>query len=61
MSRKGLWGFVTKELGLNLKVFSPVKLVPYKYLNDFERWAKKFFKENILKNKNKSLKGFHWI
>jgi len=52
VSKKGRWGFVTKELGLNFEVYSPVKLVYYKYLNDFERWVKKILEEKILRNGN---------
>ncbi|CAJ1937398.1 unnamed protein product [Sphenostylis stenocarpa] len=57
VSAKGLWGSVIKELGFNLEVFIPVKLVYDKYLNDFERWLKKTFEEKILKNGNH---GYDW-
>ncbi|TKY60645.1 AT-rich interactive domain-containing protein 2 [Spatholobus suberectus] len=50
VSKKGLWGSVAKELGLNHGVCSSVKLVCDKYLNDFERWLKKTFEEKNLKN-----------
>ncbi|KHM99959.1 AT-rich interactive domain-containing protein 2-like [Glycine soja] len=52
VSKKGLWGSVTKELGLNPVVCWSVKLVFDKYLNDFERWLKKTFEEKNLKNGN---------
>ena len=57
VSRKELWNFVDKELGLNLEVSPLVKLVHYKYLNYFEMWAKKIFEEKILRNENKSVIG----
>ncbi|XP_061355316.1 AT-rich interactive domain-containing protein 2 [Gastrolobium bilobum] len=52
VSVKGLWGDVTKELGLNLKILASVKLVYNKYLNDFEGWLRKTFEENSFKNEN---------
>ncbi|XP_027921685.1 AT-rich interactive domain-containing protein 2 [Vigna unguiculata] len=62
VSKNGLWGSVTKELGLNLEVYSPVKLVYDKYLNDFERWLKKIFEEKILKNGNHGCDwGLEWL
>ncbi|KAK4262781.1 hypothetical protein QN277_028292 [Acacia crassicarpa] len=41
VSEKGLWGLVTKELGLNPQILASVKLVYGKYLNEFERWLSK--------------------
>ncbi|KAK8472759.1 hypothetical protein PHAVU_002G291300 [Phaseolus vulgaris] len=62
VSKNGLWGSLTKELGLNLEVYSPVKLVYAKYLNDFERWLKKTFEEKILKNGNHGCDwGLKWL
>ncbi|KAK7369708.1 hypothetical protein VNO80_11751 [Phaseolus coccineus] len=62
VSKNRLWGSVTKELGLNLEVYSPVKLVYAKYLNDFERWLKKIFEEKILKNGNHGCDwGLKWL
>ncbi|KOM57124.1 hypothetical protein LR48_Vigan11g015600 [Vigna angularis] len=62
VSKNGLWGSVTKGLGLNLEVYSPVKLVYDKYLNDFERWLKKIFEEKILKNGNNGCDwGLEWL
>lgn len=52
VSRKGLWGSVTKDLGLSLRVLSSVKLVYDKYLNDFEGWVRKTFEEKNFKNGN---------
>nr|KYP65653.1 Protein ECM5 [Cajanus cajan] len=52
VAKKRLWGSVSKELGLNLKVFSSVKLVYDKYLNDFERWLKQIFEEKKSKTGN---------
>jgi len=57
VSKKGCWASVTKELGLNREASSPVKLVYFKYLNDFERWAKKIFQQKILRKENK---GYDW-
>ncbi|RDX73748.1 AT-rich interactive domain-containing protein 2, partial [Mucuna pruriens] len=62
VSRKGLWGSVTKELGLDFKVCSSVKLVYDKYLNEFERWLKKTFKEKNFKNGNHGCDwGIRWL
>ncbi|XP_054825009.1 AT-rich interactive domain-containing protein 2-like isoform X2 [Prosopis cineraria] len=41
VSKKGLWGSVTKELHLNPKLLASVKLVYDKYLNEFEGWLGK--------------------
>ncbi|KAK7358597.1 hypothetical protein VNO77_00531 [Canavalia gladiata] len=57
VSKKGLWGNVTKELGLNFKVLASVKLVYDKYLNDFEIWLRNAFKE---KNFKKGNQGCDW-
>ncbi|KAJ1405991.1 ARID DNA-binding domain [Sesbania bispinosa] len=52
VSRKGLWGYVTKELDLNLQVLASVKLVYDKYLTDFEGWLRETFEGNNFKNGN---------
>ncbi|XP_028767436.1 AT-rich interactive domain-containing protein 2-like isoform X2 [Neltuma alba] len=52
VSEKGLWGFVTKELGLNPKLLASVKLVYNKYLNEFERWLSKTRGGNNFKSGN---------
>ncbi|KAK7318206.1 hypothetical protein RJT34_02905 [Clitoria ternatea] len=52
VSKEGLWGDVTKELGLNLEGFASVKLVYDKHLNGFERWLRKTFEEKNLKNED---------
>ncbi|KAL2342737.1 hypothetical protein Fmac_004022 [Flemingia macrophylla] len=57
VSKKRLWGSVTQELDLNLKVCPCVKLVYDKYLNDFERWLKQILEENILKRGNSGCDG----
>ncbi|KAG4999001.1 hypothetical protein JHK87_020073 [Glycine soja] len=62
VSKKRLWGSVTKELGLNLVVCWSVKLVYDKYLNDFERWLKKTFEEKNLKSGNHGCDwGLKWL
>ncbi|OMO58599.1 hypothetical protein COLO4_34492 [Corchorus olitorius] len=38
VSGRGLWGFVVKELGLDLEVSAPVKLIYSKYLKELEKW-----------------------
>ena len=52
VSKKGLWGYVTEELGLNHKVLASVKLVYDKYLNNFEEWLRKTFEEKNFRNGN---------
>ncbi|KAG4135130.1 hypothetical protein ERO13_D08G197620v2 [Gossypium hirsutum] len=41
VSKKGLWAFVVKELGLDLEVSASVKLIYAKYLHELEKWLKK--------------------
>ncbi|XWS38340.1 hypothetical protein CRYUN_Cryun19dG0122800 [Craigia yunnanensis] len=43
VSKKGLWAFVVKELGLDLDVSASVKLIYAKYLNELERWLMRSF------------------
>lgn len=43
VSKRGLWGSVTKELGLNIEVLASLRLVYDKYLNEFEGWLRKTF------------------
>ncbi|XP_057750182.1 AT-rich interactive domain-containing protein 2 [Arachis stenosperma] len=52
VSRKGLWGYVSKELGLNHLVLASMKLIFVKYLNEFEEWLRKTFKEKSFRNEN---------
>ncbi|MED6123534.1 hypothetical protein PIB30_050049 [Stylosanthes scabra] len=52
VSRNGLWGYVAKELGLNHQVLASMKLIFDKYLNDFEEWLTKTFKEKRFRNGN---------
>ncbi|XP_027342630.1 AT-rich interactive domain-containing protein 2 [Abrus precatorius] len=52
VSEKGLWGNVTKQLGLDLELLALVKLVYDKYLNDFERQFRNTFEEKNIKNGN---------
>ncbi|KAK6263132.1 hypothetical protein QUC31_008948 [Theobroma cacao] len=40
VSKKGLWAFVVKELGLDLEVSASVKLIYAKYLNELEKWLR---------------------
>lgn len=41
VSKKGLWAFVVKELGLDLDVSASVKLIYAKYLHELEKWLGK--------------------
>ncbi|XVF10571.1 hypothetical protein REPUB_Repub07fG0193900 [Reevesia pubescens] len=40
VSKKGLWGFVVKELGLDLEISASVKLIYAKYLHELEKWLR---------------------
>lgn len=40
VSRDGLWGFVSKELGLDRRVWPSVKLIYVKYLDKLEKWLR---------------------
>ncbi|CAL0312636.1 unnamed protein product [Lupinus luteus] len=57
VSRKGSWGFVTRELGFHLRALASVKLAYGKYLNDFEAWLKTTFEDNSFRNWNH---GYSW-
>lgn len=50
VSKKGLWGYVTKKLGLDLQVLVSVKVAYGKYLNEFDAWLRKTFEEKIFRN-----------
>ncbi|XVF13096.1 hypothetical protein REPUB_Repub08aG0178500 [Reevesia pubescens] len=43
VSKKGLWAFVVKELGLDLDVSSSIKLIYAKYLHELEKWLRTSF------------------
>ncbi|KAK7251347.1 hypothetical protein RIF29_34453 [Crotalaria pallida] len=52
VSVKGLWGYVTEELCLDLHVLASVKLVYHKHLKDFEAWLKRTFEDKIFRHGN---------
>lgn len=56
VSKDRIWGFVAKELGLDLKVSASVKLVYCKYLNEVEKWLRDGFGEG--KSENRGNLGF---
>ncbi|OIW19823.1 hypothetical protein TanjilG_24536 [Lupinus angustifolius] len=57
VSRKESWGFVTKELGFDLRVLASVKVAYGKYLNDFEAWLKTNFEDKVFRN---GIHGYSW-
>jgi hypothetical protein len=50
VSKKGLWAFVTDDLGLDLRATPSVKLICFKYLNELEKWFKEKCRDRKLGN-----------